>query len=538
MFKTSLKNYFAPTSRDKGGELYSAHAISAFFPTSTGMTMRVLDHTQHRVTFDQISEKIWRPDCQCLDFDSTGACRHVWAALLYVDSEVTKKPTVKVWLKGLKIEAKIVAWFSGAKKTLTQKSKDRGEAKGQVREEWEFFMDAMNEAVKPKASDSKKPAKSRQAALVLNPKRSRSLDRLVFNLYARSGPNDRFKKTTVNAIEAEEFLEDRKLLEFFLDLEAAHGDPSYPRTSLELNNLIFPRDRMKDWLKELSDGQRLFASVLDLQNDKAAQYIDRTKASLSYTTEELSGGGKLLDIEISEDGAKIFVRKDEVLVLCAAFVLSGRSIMQIPAIDDRGKHWLRFMEDGLSIPAETSDRFLQRVERILPSAKRFEPEPGMELPIPKPTLTFSKNEVENAVLCEGIIRFVYANESPLINRPAEDFWRRNLWDLPETQRLSPDHISISSSAFPDVAKELINQGWAVYLDTKTLTITTPRFGLKKARNWLELTLDIDSLDLDIGAITRSIKQSHTIIELSDGKSHLIQPKAQRTLQRLLSLLQR
>ncbi|RYZ47498.1 MAG: DEAD/DEAH box helicase, partial [Proteobacteria bacterium] len=40
------------------------------------------------------------------------------------------------------------------------------------------------------------------------------------------------------------------------------------------------------------------------------------------------------------------------------------------------------------------------------------------------------------------------------------------------------------------------------------------------------------------AITRSIKQSHTIIELSDGKSHLIQPKAQRTLQRLLSLLQR
>jgi superfamily II DNA or RNA helicase len=537
MFKTSLKNYFAPTSRDKGAELYSGHSLSAFFPSSTGMTMRVLDHTLYTVQFEQIADKLWRPSCKCLDFSSTGACRHIWAALLYVDSEVSKKPSVKLWLKGQKIEAKIVAWYAGPKKTSARSPQETVGA-GRDREEWEFFVDAMNEAVEPEVAHGKKSAKTRQLALVLNAKRSRSLDRLVFNLYARAGANERYKKTTVNAIEAADFTNDRKLLEFFLDLEAAHGDPSYPRTSLELNNLIFPRDRMKDWLQELSDGQKLFASVLDVQNDKAARYVDRSGATLNYITEETSDETLRLDMEIVDNGGKLYVRKDEVLVLCAAFVLSGRTIMEIPTIDERGKHWLKFMEDGLSIEPHHRQNFLQKIESVIPVAAAEELTSNLELSTPKPTITFLKGEVENEMFCEGSIHFVYDDRHALVNRAAEDRWRQSLWNLPEIQRISPDHVSLSSQYFPEVAKEMIAAGWAIYLDKKMLALSTPRFTLKKSRNWLELTLKIDTLNLDLAAISRSIKQNNTIIELSDGSSHLIQPKAQRTLARLLALLQR
>lgn len=446
MFKTALKNYFSQSTRDKGAELYTAHAIRAFFPTHSGLTMRVIDSRDQRVRFEELSEKIWQADCPCVEFQATSACRHIWAAMLYLDSESSKKPSVKLWLKGLKVESKIVAWFAGVKKA-------KKHALPRDRAEWEFLVDAMNDSTILKPSHSKKRRVERKLALVLNPRRSRSLDRLVFNLYACAADESRFKKTTVNAVEAKDFPEDRALLEFFLDLEGAHGDPSYPRTSLELNNLIFPRERMKELIEELASGQKMFASLADLHNSKAADFMDKTSATLSYVAEKINDGSLSLEIDLSEYGWKIRFRKDEIQVLCSSFILSGRTIIQIPEIDGKGRHWLNFMEEKLIVPAEHANAFLTKLESI----------------------ALDKNSAK---------------------QPATDV-----------------------------------------LDSKALTTSTPRYSLKRNRDWLELTLTIDDLEIDLSSISRSIKRGKSIIELSDGRTHHMTPATQRTLERLLGLLQ-
>ncbi|MBC7658566.1 MAG: DEAD/DEAH box helicase [Chitinophagaceae bacterium] len=553
MLKSALSPYFEAKTRDDGAAFYKARSIKAFFASEAGFTARVEDIESYQVSFEENGPRQWQPYCVCASAQKSGACRHIWAALLFLDGEGAKKPIVKQWLKNYKVEVKIKAWYAFALKNQAARAALPASLTESIeRSEWKYFVRAIAHNSPATAPEGES---SMRLALVVNAKRSRALDRLVFAVYTSSESPLKYKKSSISIKELEQFPHDRKLLDFFFDFEGFHGDPSYPRNVLFLSHLVFPREHMDEWLADLSVNRRFYASAADLQAARPMQYEERLSARFHYLTIPASDDRLKLDLELCDEGWITSCRKKTIEILCAAYALTARTLIHTPLLDERGKLWLKFIEDDLSIEAPDRDAFLIQVSDLLPLNKS-EPEPSDDdnCSIPIPTLHFRQTDIENATECCGTLSFHYeeavegssgddarmkSRSIPRPNRVLEQTWIETLSRFPDIQTPRLRLIAFPSQVFPSLVSQLIELGWAVYLDKRPLSVSRPEVSVVRSFNWLELSVEMDEVTIDLAEFAKTMKKHSTfLVTLSDGSSRFIEPKTLKTLEKLSALLQK
>lgn len=81
-----LANSFAPGARERGLEYFTDGRVVITRGTPSGVTARVRGHRPYNVAL-LYGDGVLSVECECPYFESSGACKHIWATLLAADQQ-------------------------------------------------------------------------------------------------------------------------------------------------------------------------------------------------------------------------------------------------------------------------------------------------------------------------------------------------------------------------------------------------------------------------------------------------------------------
>ncbi|MBC7661810.1 MAG: DEAD/DEAH box helicase, partial [Chitinophagaceae bacterium] len=148
-------------------------------------------------------------------------------------------------------------------------------------------------------------------------------------------------------------------------------------------------------------------------------------------------------------------------------------------------------------------------------------------------LYFRYEDVDASVVSSSLFLKDEVNQR-IIHRDkaAEEQWIQTISAVPKITLIESGVLYVFAHDFADIIALLVGVGCAVYLDKRPLSVATPQIEFTSGLDWLELKCSFGEEEIDLAALLRSFQNAASLVTLSDGSVHVLDPKIRKSLERL------